>query len=55
MRPLNRPDQPKKFLLGMTGVAEVVTDKKTILELILKPFRELGKSKPAGGVSEPAR
>jgi multidrug efflux pump subunit AcrA (membrane-fusion protein) len=45
IRPLNRPDaDAKRLLVGMTGVAEVVTDQKTILQLILKPFNELRKS-----------
>jgi multidrug efflux pump subunit AcrA (membrane-fusion protein) len=46
IRPANRPDAEGKVLrLSMTGVAEVVTEQKTILELILKPFRELTKSR----------
>lgn len=36
-----------KLLSGMTATAEIVTDKKTILKLILKPFTKLRKTKEA--------
>jgi HlyD family secretion protein len=37
----------KRLLSGMSGVAEVRTEQKTILELILKPLMELRKPKEA--------
>ena len=43
-----RVDQKKVRLLpGMTATAEITTERKTILALLLKPFLEFGKSRPA--------
>lgn len=39
--------EEKKLLSGMSAIAEVETKRKTILELILQPFMELGKPRPA--------
>lgn len=40
-------DEHKQLLSGMTALAEVETERKTILELVLKPLMELGKPRPA--------
>ncbi len=36
-----------ELLSGMTATAEIVSERKTILELLLKPFRELQEPRPA--------